>query len=94
MLYDLTDARNGTETMHFSADNIERFNELNRSFCIAPQLLHLNLAAPFTLNTDASKIAIGAVLLQRDATGVVRAISFFPKKLLPAQRNYLTLKRE
>ena len=50
--------------------------------------------APFTLYTDASKIAVGGVLLQRDASGVERAIFFFSKKLSAAQRNYSTFERE
>ena len=46
------------------------------------------------LYTDASKIAVGAVLLQRDTAGVERPISFFSKKLSPAQRNYSTFERK
>ena len=80
--------------MHFSAKNIERFNKLKRCLFFAPRLAHLNLEAPFTLYTDASKIAIGAVLLQSDTAGVERAISFFSKKLSPAQKNYSTFERE
>ena len=94
LLYDLTAARKGTEKVHFFAEDIERFNELKRRLCVAFRLAHPNLEAPFTLYTDASKIAIGAVLLQRDAAGVERAISFFFKKLSPAQRNYSTFERE
>ena len=46
------------------------------------------------LYSDASKIAVGAVLLQRDAKCVERAISIFSKKLSPAQRNYSTIERK
>ena len=76
-LYDLTSSRKGTEPVHFSAEDIERFAELKRRLCVAPHLAHPNLKSPFTLYTDASKIAVGAVLLQRDAAGIERAISFF-----------------
>ena len=34
------------------------------------------------------------MLLQRDNSGVERVISFFSKKLSPAQRNYSTFERE
>ena len=49
--------------MRFSAKNAENFNEIKRRLCAAPQLAHPNLEAPFTLYIDASKIAVGAVLL-------------------------------
>ena len=88
-LSDLTAARKGTEPVHFTREDIERFAELKRRlWCAAPCLAHPNFEAPFTLYTDASKIAVGAVLLQRDTAGVERPISFFSKKLSSAQRNY------
>ena len=93
-LYDMTAARKGTEQVHFSAEDVERFTEIKRRLCAAPRLAHPNIEAPFTLYTDASKIAVGAVLLQRDASGVERAISFFSKKLSSAQRNYSACERE
>ena len=92
-LYDHTSARNGTEPVHFSAEDIERFAELKRRLCAAPRLAHPNLESPFTLYTDASKIAVGKVLLQRDAAKVEREISFFSKKLSSAQRNYSAFER-
>ena len=93
-LYDLTAARKGTERVHFSREDIERFAELKRRRCDAPRLTHPNLEAPFTLYTDAATIEVGAVLLQRDTAGVERPISFFFKKLFSAQRDYSTFKRE
>ena len=93
-LYDMTATRKGTEPVHFTREDIERFSELKRRLCAAPRLAHPNLEAPFTLYTDALKIAVGAVLLQRDTAGVERPISFFSKKLSSAQRNYFTFERE
>ena len=93
-LYYLTSARKGILPVHFCAEDIKRFAELKRRLCVAPRLAHPNLESPFTLYTDASKIAVGAVLLQRDAAGVERAILFFSKKLSSAQRNYSTFDRE
>ena len=62
-LYEMTAARKGTEQVHFSAENVERFKEIKRSLCAAPRIAHPSLEAPVTLHTDASKIAVGAVLL-------------------------------
>ena len=93
-LYNLTAARKGTELVNFRPEDVERFAELKRRLCAAPRLAHPNLELPFTLYTDASKIAVGAVLLQLDTAGIERPISFFSKKLSPAQRNYSTFERE
>ena len=93
-LYDLTAARKGTEAVYFISKDVERFAELKRRLCAAPRLAHPNLEAPLTLYTDASKIAVGALLLQRDTGGIERAISFFAKKLSTAQRNNSKLERE
>ena len=56
--------------MPFSAAHVECFKVIKRRLCGAPQLAYPNLEAPFTLYTDASNIAVGAVFLQRDANGV------------------------
>ena len=65
-MYDLTAAHKVTEPVHFTREDIERFAKLKRHLCAAPRLAHPNLKAPFTLYRDASKIAVGEVLLQRD----------------------------
>ena len=69
-LYDLTGARNGTEPVQSLPAHVNAFNKIKHHLCAAPRLAHRNLEAPFTLYTDASKIAIDAVLLRRDVTGV------------------------
>ena len=58
----MTAARKITEQVHFSAEDIERFNEIKRRLCAAPLLAHPNLEALFTLYTDASENAVGVVL--------------------------------
>ena len=90
-LYDLTAARKSTELVHFTFKDIERFAELKRRMCSAPRFAHPILEAPFMLYTAASKIAVGAVLLNRDTAGVERPIFFFSIKLSSAQSNYSTL---
>ena len=87
-LYDLTAARNGDESIKLTAENLESSEEIKRRLCAAPRLAHPDPEQPFVFYTDASKITIGAVLLQRDNSGVERAISFFSKKLSLAHRNF------
>ena len=48
---------------------------------------------PFILTTDASDVAMGAVLEQR-INGHPRPLGFFSRKLLKAERNYSTFDRE
>ena len=43
---------------------------------------------PFTLITDASDYATGAILEQRDVLGQSHPITYFSKSLQPAERNY------
>ena len=93
-LYDLTSVRNGADSIQFSSEHLNLFEEIIRRLCAAPCLAHPNLETRFTLYTDASKIAVGAVLLQLDLNGVERAVSLFSKKLSSAQRNYSTFERE
>ena len=93
-LYDLTTGHKGDDPIKLSPQNVAAFEEIKRKLCAAPQLAHPDLDRPFTLYTDASNIAVGAILLQRDSNGVERPVSFFSKKLSSAQRNYSTFERE
>ena len=58
--------------MHFLTEDVERFNEIKRRLCVALRLAHSNFEALFTLYTNASKMAIAAALLQREASEVKR----------------------
>ena len=56
-------------------------------------LSHPKLAAPTSLATDASDTAVGAVL-QQFVDGVWQPISYFSRKLSPAETKYSTFDRE
>ena len=53
-----------------------------------------DVSEPFILQTDASHIGIGAVLLQEDSAGEKRPIAFASRKLQPREMNYSTIECE
>lgn len=57
-------------------------------------LVHPNFDQPFLLFTDASDVAIGAILLQRNKNKVNYLIAYYSKTLLRAKRIYSVTKRE
>ena len=67
---------------------LKSFTEIKRRLCAAPRIAHPELKQPIVIYTDASNISVSAVLLQRNNSGVERAISFFSKKLSLAPRNF------
>ena len=93
-LYDLTAARKSTEAVQCLTAHVEAFNEITHRICAAPRLALPHLEGPITLYTDASKIAVGAVFLVLNVTGVERIISFVSKKLSSAQKNYSIFERK
>ena len=82
-LYALTVGRKGTEKVDIDAEELVAFNSLKQALVAHPQLAHPDLLKQFIVHTDASKIAIGAVLLQRSEEGVERPISFSKKLSAP-----------
>ena len=64
--------------------------------CVAsPPILKLpNFNKPFILQTDASNIGIGAVILQEGEDGEKYPIAFASRKLLPRETRYSTIEKE
>jgi len=70
------------------------FQELKNRISHPPILKLLDVSEPFILQTDASRVAIGAVRLQEDSAGEKRLIAFASRKLQPRERNYSTIECE
>jgi hypothetical protein len=64
------------------------FRDLKKSFASEPTLFHFDLSKPCTLETDASKYAIGAVCSQPDDNGVLHHVAHYSRSLSPPKRNY------
>ena len=63
------------------------FEQLKSLLSSAPVLLFPDLTKPFVVYTDASKVALGAVLLQDQGEGL-QPVAFFSKKFSGAETRY------
>src|ERR1700678_1696729 len=66
---------------------VRAFKALKDATCTAPVLVIPNLDLPFTISTDASGFAIGAVLSQDHGKGQ-QPVAFLSHKMNAAERNY------
>ena len=57
-------------------------------------LAHPNFDQPFTLQTYASNLGLGAALLQTDCHRQEKAVPFISQTLTPAEQNYSTIEKE
>lgn len=69
------------------------FNELKDTLTSAPVLVTPDPSLPYEVYTDASKFALGAVLMQNHGKGL-QPVAYLSRKLNPAERNYPTGDRE
>ncbi len=63
----------------------EAFDQLKRQLTTAPVLAFPDYTCPFTLDTDASDVGIGAVLSQSDDKGKERVVAFASRTLSKAE---------
>ena len=89
----LSPKRTGTETLHLSEDALAAFKAVKTALANAALLTHPNSAAPYCLMVDASNVAVGGVL-QQYVHNIWQPISFFSKRLQPADTKYSTFSRE
>ena len=70
------------------------FDKLKRRLSKAPVLIPPNWSKPFEVYVDASNVAIGSVLSQKNSKGHDRPIYFASRQLSAAERNYSVTERE
>ena len=66
----------------------QAFQELKDRLTSSPVLRLPDLSKPFFVQTNASKLGTGAVLLQRDDTGVPHPCAYLSQALVGAEQNY------
>src|SRR6202522_3523501 len=72
----------------------DAFDTLKKKFTEEPVLMIPDHSRPFQIESDASKVATGAVLTQLDSNGDRHPCSFISKTFSPTERNYEIYDRE
>ena len=88
-LYEWTASKKGDEIVQVTQHNIAAFDKIKRGLDAENRLKHLYLERPFVHYTDASEIAVGAVLFQNHSMNVKRDISFCFEKVMIWQTKLL-----
>lgn len=70
------------------------FDELKKRLCSSPIMVPPDWSKPFRCHVDASQLAVGGTLTQKDSDGYDRAIAYFSKRLSNAEENYTANDRE
>ena len=73
---------------------VEAFITLKAKLSTTPMLVPPNWDLPFHVYVDASNIALGCVLSQKDTKNLDHPIYFASRQLIIAEKNYTTTKRE
>ena len=74
-------------------ETVKAFNQLKDEMTKAPVLANPDFKEPFIIQTDASTVAIGAVLSQ-NINDKEHPIAYISRKLLPREQNYSTIEKE
>ena len=77
----------------WTADCQEAFEFLRAALCAEPIMSHPDFSRSFTLYTDASQIAVGAVLAQ-EVDGLEKVVAYASHSLTAAERRWSTYDRE
>lgn len=85
--------RNGNKNIDVNAKYEETFEKLKAIMTSDLLLTYPNYDKPFILTTDASNVAIGAVLAQLD-NGIERPIAYLSRTLSRAEENYSATAKE
>ena len=89
----LSPKRTSNDSFHLSEGALSAFQDVKTALAKATLLTHPDPSAPYCLMVDASNVAVGGVLQQR-VNHTWHPISFFSKRLQPAETKYSTFSRE
>ena len=89
----LLSTKHASSPFHLNDAAIVAFESTKAALANATMLTHPSSEAPYCLMVDASDVAVGGVLQQK-INNTWQPISFFSKKLQPAEMKYSTFSRE
>ena len=89
----LTDLTHKDTPFHWTTQATDAFEELKKRMTEAPVLCIPDAELPFTVTTDASDFAVGAVLSQDQGQGP-QPVAFTSRKMNPHERNYAAHEKE
>src|SRR3569623_67246 len=90
----LTELTKTTERIKWGEEHTVAWRELQKRMTSYPILVQPDHDKEFFVDTDASNVGFGAVLMQRDNDGLPRPIAYASRKLTPAERKFSTREQE
>ena len=78
----------------WTPDCEKAFIMLKKALMDKPVLRNPDFQRPFTLQTDASDVGLGAVLSQTDDVGEEHPVAYYSRKLLPRETRYAAVEKE
>ena len=92
--FPLTNLLKKGQKFKWDSDCQQAFEDIKAMLSFSPVLKSPDFSKPFTLYTDASGYGVGGVLMQNDAQGIERPVSYFSRKLNKHQLNYAPIEKE
>ena len=86
--------KQGNSPWNWTSECDQAFKKLKEAFTHQPVLLMPDKTKPFILETDASKVASGAVLRQYDDNGDLHPCGYLSKAFTPIEQRYQIYDRE
>lgn len=86
----LTDLLKKSVKFEWSLQCKQAFDNVKLLLSTAPVLVATRVGQPFQIQVDASQVGAEAVLLQTDAHGIERQVSYFSRKFKSHQLHYST----
>ena len=90
----LTDLTQKDIQWHWEQENQQAFDGMKEAFLSKPILQIPGADRPFVVETDASKYATGAVLMQEDSNGDLKPCGFISQRFNSTEQNYQIYDRE
>ncbi|KAJ9522820.1 hypothetical protein QJQ45_023603 [Haematococcus lacustris] len=90
----LTDLLRDEQPWRWGEAEQRAFADIKAAMASSPVVRPPDFSLPFTVKTDASLFAIGAVLTQQDSSDAEYVVAYESRKLNPAQVNYPAHERE